>query len=309
MSDSSEMLKIVYMESSSIRFDINIPMGSIFGLERDRYCRHMFERADLQNAHINAWQMWQRVEQNVVACKCCRLYTASGYITHECGWWERMGNMDGMICFCFCHDDLGYALNDGDPFVFCDCWRPNTMEPLYEMQRLELLQANELHIDHIIGLSPEFWISFVACRDGNIIVSNFVPDDDGGVLQPTQILSIRAFSGFIRLYKTFKAKVQDYRSTMLGQFMTMQSKRYFQRCSKSLWILGGDKEFAIVMHLQLICLRAIARSQETASAVAPNFEGPQIQMQLAYSSRRLSVRGIWNGLRYVEIRTCLRCGV
>ena len=38
MSDSSEMLKIVYMESSSIRFDINIPMGSIFGLFTSLTC-------------------------------------------------------------------------------------------------------------------------------------------------------------------------------------------------------------------------------------------------------------------------------
>ena len=88
--------------------------------------------------------------------------------------------------------------------------------------------------------------------------------------------------------------------------MTMQSKRYFQRCSKSLWILGGDKEFAIVMHLELLCLRAIARSQETAIEVAPNFEASQIQMQLACSSRSPERRRLSDeGIKYVEGRTWL----
>ena len=255
---------------------MSILEGSIFGLERDRYCRHMFETTDLQDADIDPWQMWKRVSPNSVACKFCRLYTDSGCIKHECGWWEHTGKLDGMICFCFCHDDLGYVLNDGDSFVFCDSWDPNTMGRLKEMWRRELLRANQLGL-HIIGREPVFWITYIACRDGDLILS----DHDTGSLHPSQILSIRAFSGFIRHYRTFKAKVQVHRGTALGQFMTMQSKRYLQRSSKSLWILSGDKEFAIIVHLELLCLRAIARSRETANAEAKKIEASQIQMQLA----------------------------
>ena len=165
--------------------------------------------------------------------------------------------------------------------------------PLKEMQRLELLQANELHIDHIIGREPDFWIKYVACRDDNIMLSDFVLDDHEGLLHPSQILSIRAFSGFMRHYKSFKAKMQIYRSTILGQFMTMQSRRYFQRSSKQLWMLVGDKEFAIVMHLVLLCLRAITRSQEIANAVALDVASPK--KQLAYSCRPLNRRRIKRG--------------
>ena len=280
MSDTSENAKMIYMKSSSIRFDISIPKGHIFGVEGDLYCRHMFERADLYDANIDPWKMWQRVSRNVVACKFCRLYTNTGYITHECGFWERTGERDGKICFCFCHDNLGYALNDDDPFVFCDF---KTLETLTQILRLDdmmardLLWANELHIVGVIGRQPDFGITYDASRNGVIILT----DDDSGTLHPSQILSIRAFSGLIRYCNTFKANVQVYRGTTLGQFVTMQSKRYFQRCSKSLWILVGDKELAIVMHLQVLCLRALARSKVYEIAVAPNLEATQIQMQLA----------------------------
>ena len=248
---NSEIPIKAYMASSNIRFDMSIPMGSIFGIDRDRYCRHMFERADLHDANIDSWHMWRRASKNVVACKFCRLYTACGYIRHECGWWERTGHFDTRICFCFCHDDLGYALNDGDSFMFCDS---ETTKKVLSCERRDLLHANELHIDNIIGWSPDLWITYVACRDGDIILS----DHDTGALHPSQILSIRAFSGFMRQYAIFKAKVQVYRGTTLGQFMSMQSKRYFQRCSQCLWILGDDKETAIIMHLQVLCLRAVA---------------------------------------------------
>ena len=150
------------------------------------------------------------------------------------------------------------------------------MARLHEKWRRELLRANELQL-YIIGRAPDIWITYIACRDGDLILS----DHDTGSLHPSQILSIRAFSGFIRHYRTFKAKVQVHRGTALGQFMTMQSKRYLQRSSKSLWILSGDKEFAIIVHLELLCLRAIARSRETAIAEAQNFDASQIQMQLA----------------------------
>ena len=238
------------MTCSNIRFDMSISVGSIFGIDRDGYCRHMFETAHLRDASIDSWQMWKRTSENDVACKFCRLYTGCGYIQHECGRCERTGYSDRMICFCFCHDDLGYALNDGDSFMFCG----SKMTTLPWWDRRDLHQADELHIDSILCGSPDCWITYVGSKDGDIILS----DHDTGALHPSEILSIRAFSGFIRVYKTYKAKVQVYRGTTLGQFMTMQSKRYFQRCSKSLWILAEDKECEILMHLQLLCLRAIA---------------------------------------------------
>ena len=282
MSSSSDNSDFVYLERSRLRFDMSIREGCIFGPERDRFCRHMFETSDVLVAGIDPWQMWKRVSSNAVACKFCRLYTDSGYIRHECGWWEHTGQLDGMICFCFCHDDLGYVLNDGDSFVFCDSWVPNNMERLiiddetwefYDswvpitLRRLQamwgrvLLRANQLRL-HIVGRAPNFRITYIACRDGDLILS----DHDTGSLHPSQILWIGAFSGFIVLYRTFKAKIQVYRGTALGQYMTMQSKRYLQRSSKSLWILSGDKEFAIIVHLELLCLRAIARARETAIA-------------------------------------------
>ena len=66
--------------------------------------------------------------------------------------------------------------------------------------------------------------------------------------------------------------MQVYRNTALGQFVTMQSKRYFQRCSESLWTLRDDKEFAMIMKLEELRMRAAARSQERATAVKPKLE-------------------------------------
>ena len=287
MSSSSENSNFVYLERCRLRFDMSIREGCILGPERDRFCLHMFEMSDVLDSDIDPWQMWKRVSPNSVACKFCRLYTDSGYIKHECGWWEYTGQLDGRICFCFCHDDLGHVLLDGDSFVFCDSlvpnnmgrliddgdsfdffdsWVPNTMGRLQAMWRRELLRANKLRID-IVGRAPNFRITYIACRDGDLILS----DHDTGSLHPSQILWNGAFSGFIVLYRTFKAKMQVYRGTALGQYMTMQSKRYFQRSSKSLWILSGDKEFSIIVHLELLCLRAIARSRETANAEATQY--------------------------------------
>ena len=254
----------VYVGRSRIKFDMSIPVDSIFGPERDGYCRHMFERAVLRGEEINPWHMWKRVSDNVVTCKYCRLFGNTEIIRHECGWWENARGIDGRICFCFCHDDLGYALKDGDQFVFCN-WTI-----VKGMLRRLLRQVNELKIDYIHGESPSY-IKYVASRDGTFVFS----DDNTGELLPNQILSIQAFSECRRHYNTFMDKRQDYRSTALGQFMTMQSKRYFQRCSKSLWTLRDDKQFAMIMNLEGLCMRATARAQEPVIAVESKCEDTQ----------------------------------
>ena len=243
------------MISSNLRFDRSIPVGTIFGVDRDRYCCHMFWKGDLRDVLIGPWQMWQRVSANVVACKFCRLYADSRNIHHECGWWERTENIDGLICFCSYHDDLGYVLNDGDLCMFCSSAKRSKKDILPYMWRLGLLRANSLQV-YIMGGQPEFRLSYHACRDGSLIL----PEYDTVPLLPSQVLSVRAFSKFIREYKTFKAKAQIYRGTTLGQFMTMQSKRDFQTCSKSLWLLVGVNDLSIVMHLEQLRSRATARS-------------------------------------------------
>ena len=228
-------------------------MGSIFGVDGDRYCRYMFESADLGDLIIDPWQMWQRVSENTVACKFCRLYADSGYIQHECGWWEPTGIIDGLLCFCFCHDDLGYVLNDGDMCLFCRSKRRNRLDILPAFWSKPLLSANALQI-FIGGSEPDFWIRFNAYRDDSLILS----DLDTGPLHPSQVLSIQSFSKFIRVCKAFKAKAQVYRRTILGQSMTMQSKRHFRRCSQSLWFLVDDKTLDMIMHLKMLRLQAIS---------------------------------------------------
>ena len=195
---SSDNIVCAYMGSSSIRFDLSIPEESIFGPERDRYCRHMFERAVLRGENIDPWQMWKRVSKNDVACKYCRLFTNSEYIKHECGWWERALGISGTICFCFCHDDLGYALNDGDQFVLLEPRRSWRCFERWRMLKQIMLdwspvKVNELRIDYIHG-RPLSRIKYVASRDGRLMFS----DDDTGPLHPSDIVSIQAFFGFQR---------------------------------------------------------------------------------------------------------------
>jgi hypothetical protein len=254
---SSENEVLSYMGSSSIRFDLSISFESIFGPERDRYCRHMLKKAVLCGENIDPWQMWQRVSPNAVVCKYCRLSTGSEYMKHGCGRWERARGISGLICFCFCHDDLGYALDNGDQFVIC-----NFGAGLGGHLERSLRDSNALHIDYIHG-TPLSRIKYVASRDGRAIFS----DDDTGMLRPSDILSIQAFSGFKRRDKTFAEKVQILRSTALGQFLTMLSMRRFQRCSKSLWRLRGDKQFLMIKDLMIIDKRiAVSASKAMAGA-------------------------------------------
>ena len=61
-------------------------MGTIFGVDRDRYCRNMFEKADLRDLIIDPWQMWQRVSANTVACKFAdHMLTPGTYSTNVAG--------------------------------------------------------------------------------------------------------------------------------------------------------------------------------------------------------------------------------
>ena len=262
-SHSDEGHERVYMECSSIRFDITIPKDSPFGPERDLYCRKMFEKALLRGEDIDGWNMWRRVSHNIVACKYCRLSGNKHVKRHECGWWEDVQNIEGKICFCFCHDDLGYALTDGDLFVISD-W-PSVKDMLeidWEEFRQCFHRVNEMRIDYIHGIPPNY-IKYVAHRDDEFVIS----DDETGQLRPSQILSVQAFRKFRRPYNIYIQKVQVYRSTVLGQFATMQSRRYFQRCSKSLWATRDDTAIAMMVKLQEECMRAAARAQERAIAL------------------------------------------
>ena len=211
------------MGSCRIRFDLSIRDGSIFGPEWDGFCRHMLEMAVWRGENIDPWQMWQRVGPNAVVCKYCRLKTGSEYIKHACGWWERARGISGRMCFCFCHDNLGYALDFGDQFVFCN----------FRTARRQLIRAlprvNALYIDYIHG-KPLSYIKYLANSDSIMSFS----DDDFGPLRPDEILSIQAFSWFERFVKTFPEKVQILRRKALGEFLTMQSMRYIVRCCKSL---------------------------------------------------------------------------
>ena len=230
-----------YMGSSSIRFDLSIRDKSIFGPERDRYCRHMLDKALLRGENIDPWQMWQRVERcNAVVCKYCRLERDSEYIKHACGWWDRALDISGKtMCFCFCHDDLGYSLDDDDQFVFCN-FRKVHRQALVKALR----NVNALRIDYIHG-NPLNFIKYIASRDGIMIVS----DDECGFLRPYEILSIQVFSGFKRLVKTFAEKMQILRSTALGQFLRLKHLRRFHLCSKTLFS-SRRHDIAIFNHLK-----------------------------------------------------------
>ena len=145
------------------------------------------------------------------------------------------------MCFCFCHDNLGYALDFGDQFVFCN----------FRTARRQLIRAlprvNALYIDYIHG-KPLSYIKYLANSDSIMSFS----DDDFGPLRPDEILSIQAFSWFERFVKTFPEKVQILRRKALGEFLTMQSMRYIVRCCKSLWRSRGDKQFAMINDLMRV---------------------------------------------------------
>ena len=171
---------------------------------------------------------------------------------HECGWWENVQCIDGQICFCFCHDNLGYALTDGDRFVISD-WpsvKATYLDGFYsclddwDVCCKCLQRANVLDIDNIHGRPPNY-ITYDAHRDDVFLMS----DDTTGQLRPSQILSIQAFAKFRRPYNMYIKRLQVYRKTALGQFVTMQSKRYFQRCSKSLWTLRDVTAMTMVVKL------------------------------------------------------------
>jgi hypothetical protein len=251
------------MEGSNIRFDINIPEELPFGPEKDLYCRKMFEKALSCGENINGWNMWKRVSDNIVVCKYCRLSGNNEVKRHECGWWENVQNIQGNICFCFCHDVLGYALTDGDSFLISD-W-PSLKDMLladWDECGECFERVNDMRIDYMSGIPPNY-IKYFAHRDDEFVIS----DDDTGKLRPSQILSIQAFSMFRRPYEVYTKKVLVYRHTALGQFATMQSKRYFQRCSKSLWTLRDDKAIAMMVQLHEECMRAAMRSQERVITV------------------------------------------
>ena len=248
----------VFMKQSNIRFDVTIPEDTIFGPEKDRYCRKMFETALLRGADINPYHMWKKVTHHSVICKYCRLPGDSEVIQHDCGWWEDVRAIHGRICFCFCHDALGYALTDGDHFVICKWRMMEIMLDDYCTDGRAILQdANELRIDYIHGVPPKY-IKYVASRNGREVFS----DDDTGPLHPSQVLSIQAFQKFRRHYNIYMERLRVYRITALGQFVTMQSKRYFQRCSKALWLLREDTEVAMIRTLKKEGVRDIARLPE-----------------------------------------------
>ena len=118
-------------------------------------------------------------------------------------------------------------------------------------------QTTEMRIDYIRGFPPNA-IAYVAKSNETMIFSHA----ETGPLLPSQILSIRAFSMFRCAYNIYMERVKIYRKTVLGQFMTMQTKRLFQRSSKALWILRDDKELAIVMQLHELCVQNAVLSGE-----------------------------------------------
>ena len=250
----------VYMKQSNIRFDVTIPEDTIFGPEKDLYCKNMFERALLRGEDINPYHMWKKVSPNCVTCKYCRLLGNNEVKKHECGWWEDVRAIHGRICFCFCHDALGYALTDGDHFVICK-WRMMEimLDDYCEVGRAILRDVNAMRIDYIHGVPPKY-IKYAACRNGREMFS----DDDTGPLHPSHVLSIQAFQKFRRQYNIYMERLRIYRITALGQFVTMQSKRYFQRCSKALWLLRENTEVAMIQTLKKEGVRDIARLQEHA---------------------------------------------
>ena len=230
---------------SDIRFDLTIPVGSIFRPERDSLCRHMYEKAVRFGEVFDPWHMWKRETSNAVVCKYCRLPETFGYIKHECGWWEDVRAIHRRICFCFCHDNLGYTLRDGNQFLICS-WR-NVKERLqedWENSGAKLQLVNKLTIDYIYG-NPLMYIKYIGKRNGFFLVS----DNETGALRPSEILSVQAFAKFLHHYNLFKQRVQIYRATAPGQFMTMQSKRHFQRTAKAFWILRDDRTFAMIIKL------------------------------------------------------------
>lgn len=249
-----------YMGSSSIRFDLSIRDKSIFGPERDRYCRHMLDKALLRGENIDPWQMWQRVERcNAVVCKYCRLERDSEYIKHACGWWDRALDISGKtMCFCFCHDDLGYSLDDDDQFVFCN-FRKVHRQALVKALR----NVNALRIDYIHG-NPLNFIKYIASRDGIMIVS----DDDYGEMLPHEILSIRPFSGFVRRFKTFAKMMQILRGTAFGQFLRPKYMRRFFLCSKLLfsWRHEGMSNDAVLIHYLQQARAQFLQFEKTVSA-------------------------------------------
>ena len=242
----------LYMRSSSIRFDMSIPVDTIFGPDRDLYCRVMFYRAYLRGEQADPWQMWKRISRNVVTCKYCRLVQHNKHLIHTCGWWENARGMSGRICFCFSHDDRGYALTSGNQFVFCN-WHltPGKMNmygflfsnPAKTLPD-DLHLVNHLTIDYLHGDSP-CYIKFIARKDDIVVFT----DEDTGQLLANHILSIKAFSKFPRLYTMFRVKRLKYRKTALGQFMTMMTKRRFQRCARSFWTLIYDKHGGLLTTL------------------------------------------------------------
>ena len=242
----------LYMEHSDIRFDTTISVDSLFGPDRDRLCRQMYEKALWRGEDLNPWNMWKKASRNIVACKFSRLPGNNGFITHECGWWEDVRAIQRRICFCFCHDNLGYTLRDGNQFLICS-WR-NVKERLqddWENSGAKLQLVNKLTIDYIYG-NPLMYIKYIGKRNGFFLVS----DNETGALRPSEILSVQAFAKFLHHYNLFKQRVQIYRATALGQFMTMQSKRHFQRTAKAFWILRDDSTFAIITKLQTMCMHS-----------------------------------------------------
>ena len=97
---------------------------------------------------------------------------------------------------------------------------------------------------------PLMYIKYIGKRDGICLLG----DDDTGTLRPSQILSIQAFSKFGHHYNIFKQRVQIYRTTALGKFMTMLSRRCFQRTAKAFWILRDDRSFAMIIKLATLCM-------------------------------------------------------
>ena len=128
-----------------------------------------------------------------------------------------------------------------------------------EVGRAILRDVNALRIDYIHGVPPKY-IKYAACRNGREMFS----DDDTGPLHPSHVLSIQAFQKFRRQYNIYMERLRIYRITALGQFVTMQSKRYFQRCSKALWLLREDTEVAMIQTLKKKGVRDIARLQDHA---------------------------------------------
>ena len=149
----------------------------------------------------------------------CDEYPLDYYIHYPCGWWDPREPGE---CTCVFLDRLGYTLRDDTPICFIPRYptrvlKRANLDMAARGHVLTLLRVTELRIDYIIVSGR---VKF-AGKLGDELYG----DDDCGMLDPCEIMSVKAFRKMSRLVQYFLKHTQPKLHALRSNSFILKSMR------------------------------------------------------------------------------------